>query len=70
MNTLTVIREQHSWYNTSTVLKDNKGHVKKIIPNKLKYGTKAIIVNGKPFTLDWSKVELVRGTGKKNKTEN
>lgn len=70
MNTLTVIREQHSWYNTSTVLKDNKGHVKKIISAHLRYGTKCISVNGKAYSLDWSGVEKPSRAGKKIKTEN
>ena len=60
MNTLTVHRETYSWYNKATILKDNKGAVKAIIPNNQRqprYGQKTIVINCWSFALDWSCVE-------------
>lgn len=73
MNTLTVIREQLTWYHCITKLTDNKGHVKAIIEGKLKqpkYGAKKIEINRKEFTLDWSQVELPSRAKKELKTNN
>lgn len=60
MNTLTVIRETYSHYNRATILKDDKGHTKAIIPRNQRqprYGTKTIVLNCNKFVLDWSLVE-------------
>lgn len=60
MNTLTVERQQLTWYNRITHLKDHKGKIKATLStniNQPRYGTKTIILNCNKFALDWSLVE-------------
>jgi hypothetical protein len=60
MNTLIVNRIKHSWSNKSTVLKDDRGHVKAVMSSNIgqpRYGQKTIIINCWVYNLDWSEVE-------------
>ena len=63
MITLYAYREQSTWWNTVTTLKDDKGRVKAIFDGKLrqpKYGTKVLTVNCNKFSIDWSNVVLIK----------
>ena len=59
MGTLTVERSWESAYNQTTILRDCKGRVKKIINSSIqqpKKNSKTIVVNKKEYSLDWSNV--------------
>lgn len=59
MITLTVYREWESAYNQTTILKDSKGAIKKIISSsiqQLKRGEKEIRIKETVYKLDWSNV--------------
>lgn len=60
MNTLTVERQQLTWYNRITHLKDHKGKIKATLStniNQPRFGQKTIKINGNGYMLDWSQVE-------------
>ena len=49
-------REEYSWRNKATVLRDAQGHVLKIfaqIKNQTRKNTKQITLNEKTFTICW-----------------
>jgi hypothetical protein len=58
--TLYATREQASWYNIITTLKDDKGKVKAIYSSNLrqpKRGTKTIVVNCCKYLINWDAVK-------------
>jgi len=56
MGTLTATREVFGWANKVTVLRDEKGAVKKIDngKNQIRKGLKSIIIRGKEYLIDWT----------------
>jgi hypothetical protein len=67
MLTLTVHREWQNSYCQTTILRDNKGKVKGIIPSSIKQprrGQKTIVLNCFTWLLNWDNV-----AGKQNKKQ-
>ena len=61
MQILIVERKRYNAYHSETVLRDNDGKVKKQYKSMLshpKKGQKTVVIRGKVYQLDWSKVEI------------
>ena len=60
MKTLTAHRIKDSWYNKTTVLKDENNKVKAIFNGNIKQprkGTKTLTINCFKYLIDWSNAE-------------